>query len=116
MQTDLFNQPEDLMPTFKGSDYDESFDKKRLDTQYDKIFKFMRDGLPRTLNEIEIGTGILAQASISAHLRYMRKQGHVVTKQRRGDKTAGLFEYKLIEKQNFKNPITNNEHHNTGSN
>lgn len=100
---DLFNQPEIPTPNFKGSDYSETLDKKRLGTQYDKIFQFMRDGLPRTLNEIEIGTGILAQASISAHLRYMRKLGHSVTKQRRGDKKAGLFEYKLIE---TKTPLT----------
>lgn len=116
MQIDLFSQQENHTPSYKGSNYDESLDKKRLDTQYDKIFKFMADGLPRTLNEIELGTGILAQASISAHLRYMRKQGHTVTKERRGDKKAGLFEYKLIVNKNPKNPLANNEHNNPGSN
>jgi hypothetical protein len=55
MQTDLFSQQENHTPVYKGSNYDESLDKKRLDTQYDKIFKFMADGLPRTLNEIELG-------------------------------------------------------------
>jgi predicted transcriptional regulator len=103
MQTNLFKESEDNTPQFKGSDYNEQLDKPRLKTQFDKVFELMKDGMPRTLNEIEISTGILAQASISAHLRYMRKLGHVVIKSRRGDKKQGLFEYKLITKNNHDN-------------
>lgn len=103
MQTDLFKSAEESQPQFKGSDYNEQLDKPRLKTQFDKVFELMKDCLPRTLNEIEISTGILAQASISAHLRYMRKMGHTVTKNRRGDKKQGLFEYKLITKNNHAN-------------
>lgn len=100
MQTDLFNQPPAVIeqPQFKGSDFDEQIDGLRLKTQYDKVFELMKDGAFRTLNDIEISTGILAQASISAHLRYMRKAGHKVEKRRKEGKKGGLFEYKLILK------------------
>lgn len=98
MQIDLFNQPENPTPQITGSDYDEKLDKKRLNTQYDKIFNLMKDGCYRTLQEISIALPF-PEASISAQLRNMRKEGHTVLKQRRGEKSKGLFEYKLIKKE-----------------
>jgi len=97
MQTDLFTPPKHTMPEHKGSDFENGLDGERLKTQFQKIYDLMQDGIPRTLNEIELATGILAQASISAQLRLMRKiKYHTVIKKRRGEKNKGLFEYKLI--------------------
>ncbi len=82
---------------FSGSDYDRVFDQDRLTGQIKRIYEFMSDGKWRTLSEIEESTGD-AQASISAQLRNLRKEGfgsHTIHKRRRGDRTDGLFEYSL---------------------
>ena len=85
---------------FNGSDYDPALDYKRLSGQIKRIYKLMRDGKWRTLSEIETQTGD-HEASISAQLRNLRKPqfgSHVVEKQRRGERTSGLFEYRLLVK------------------
>lgn len=82
---------------FNGSDYDPELDYKRLTGQIKAIYDLMIDGQFRTLREIEMATGY-PQASISAQLRHLRKPRFgslVINKQRRGERTSGLFEYKL---------------------
>ena len=93
---------EDLLkarkPEFNGSDYDPKFDKARLTGQVLRVFDAMRDGKWRTLGEIGAATGD-PQASISAQLRHLRKKrfgSHTVEKRARGDRSVGLFEYRLI--------------------
>ena len=59
----------------------------------------MIDGTWRTLREIEDNANAPA-ASASAQLRNLRKErfgSFTVEKRRRGDRTNGLFEYKLIQ-------------------
>src|SRR5262245_8748867 len=83
---------------FNGSDYDPEKDDARLRRQIYRIFALMRDGVWRTLTEIEIATGD-PQASISAQLRHLRKKrfgSHTINKRPRGDRSAGLFEYQLV--------------------
>jgi len=86
------------MPAFDGSDYDPKYDDVRLGKQITRIYNTMKDGVWRTLSEIEEITDD-PQASISAQLRHLRKQrfgGHEVDKRPRGDRHMGLFEYRLI--------------------
>lgn len=83
---------------FDGSDYVAELDQDRLTRQIDRIFDLMSDTKYRTLGDIEETLNI-PQASISAHLRSLRKKRfgeHTVLKQRTGDPAKGLFEYKLI--------------------
>jgi hypothetical protein len=99
---DLFNQPKlSDAPRFDGSNYEPELDHARLTGQLHDIYNLMKDGKWRTLSEIEEATGH-PQASISAQLRNMRKArfvarfgNYLVSKQRRGDRKAGLFEYKI---------------------
>lgn len=80
--------------TFNGSDYNERHDKDRLTRQVDRLYHFMKDGRWRTLAEIERSTGIPA-ASASAQLRNLRKIGTNFSKRPRGDRSQGLWEYRL---------------------
>lgn len=82
---------------FSGSDYDPKHDQARLTRQYDRIFNLMASGNWYTLAEIERLTGA-SQASASAQMRHFRKSrngGHTVEKRARGDRSNGLFEYRL---------------------
>ena len=82
---------------FNGPDYNAIVDKKRLTGQLKRIFFLMRDGVWRTLPEIEAVTGD-GQASISAQLRHLRKRkfgAHNMTKRRRGDVSDGYWEYRV---------------------
>lgn len=84
---------------FNGSDYVPEFDDERLKGQIKKIYELMIDGKWRTLSEIEQLTNY-AQASISAQLRHLRKEGfgsHIINKRNRGIREKGLFEYQLIK-------------------
>lgn len=97
-QPDLFDA---ARARFNGPAYDPGLDNVRLTGQIERIFKLMRDGAWRTLAEIESETGD-GQASISAQLRHLRKArfgGHSVERQPRGDRTTGLYEYRLIVKE-----------------
>jgi hypothetical protein len=88
---------------FDGPDYVPELDQVRLTGQIKRVFDLMRDGRWRTLTEISVRTGD-PEASISAQLRHLRKErfgSHVVEKRRRGEGTMGLFEYRLIVKQQY---------------
>lgn len=93
---DLFTQSP-AEPEFNGSDYEPLLDKLRLTGQLKDIYNLMKDGVWRTLQEIEFVTHY-PQASISAQLRNLRKQrfgGYIVSKKRRGYHNNGLFEYRI---------------------
>ncbi len=96
-QLDIFKDAQ-----FNGSDYDKTLDQARLTGQIKRVYDLMIDGKWRTLREIESITND-PQASISAQLRHLRKKrfnSHIVNKQRRGEKTSGLFEYQLLKDLN----------------
>jgi hypothetical protein len=83
---------------FDGATYSPQFDYERLAGQNRKVFDCMKDGVYRTLSEIEAVTGA-PQASISARLRDLRKPrfgSNTVNRRPRGERSAGLFEYQLI--------------------
>jgi len=80
---------------FDGADYQPLRDDPRLNTQYKRIFRLMRDGVARTLSEIAKDTGD-PEASVSAQLRHMRKERfgwHFVKREYLGN---GLYSYALI--------------------
>ena len=80
---------------FDGATIDHERDHARLVSQYDKVFRAMRDGHWRTPAEIERLTGY-SWASISARLRDMRKEkfgGHKINREYVGN---GLYMYQLI--------------------
>jgi len=82
---------------FNGSDYIHEIDSKRLAGQIKRVHDAMIDGRWRTLAEIETLTHD-PQASISAQLRHLRKErfgSFIIEKQPRGDRSHGLFEYRL---------------------
>ena len=82
-------------PHLNGPDYVPPRDDHRLTRQHERIFGLMRDGVWRSLAEIEAATGD-PPASVSAQLRHLRKPrfgGHTVAKRYAGD---GLFLYRLI--------------------
>ena len=91
-------------PHFNGPYYDPALDHDRLTKQIGRVYALMADGFWRTLNEMSDKTGD-PQASISAQLRHLRKPrfgGYEVEVRRRGDRTDGLFEYRLITKKEQK--------------
>ena len=95
--TELKQHKIDLNQRFNGPDYVPVFDQKRLTGQIERIYKLMTDGKWRTLKEIENYTND-PQSSISAQLRHLRKErfgSHNIEKRRKGERTNGLFEYKL---------------------
>ena len=80
---------------FNGSDYQQGRDSQRLGIQLSKIYNLMKDGIHRSLSQIEAATGE-PQASISAQLRHLRKErfgSHTVNKNYLGE---GLYTYQLI--------------------
>ena len=82
---------------FNGAAYDPAHDDPRLENQLTRIFALMKDGLWRTLAEIELTTGD-PQASISAQLRHLRKErfgSYCIERRARGDREHGLFEYRI---------------------
>lgn len=94
--------PSPAGPHFDGSDYDPALDHARLTGQILRVFGAMQDGAWRTLDEIAALTGD-PHASISAQLRHLRKEkfgAHTVNKRRRGEPSAGLWEYQLIANPN----------------
>lgn len=86
---------------FNGPEYKPSDDAPRLLLQHEKIRALMLDGRWRTLAEICDATGCPA-ASVSAQLRHLRKPrfgSHIVDRRARGDRSKGLYEYKVIARQ-----------------
>jgi hypothetical protein len=80
---------------FDGETYEPKRDHQRLASQYDRVFKAMRDGRWRTPQEIERLTDC-SWASISARLRDMRKEKfgqHRVNREYVGN---GLYMYQLL--------------------
>ena len=89
---------EQLLMRFDGPDYVPDLDRVRLTGQVKRVYALMRDAQWRTLNEISVDTGD-PESSVSAQLRHLRKErfgSHTVEKRRRGDRTTGLFEYRLL--------------------
>lgn len=78
-----------------GPAYDPSQDRQRLQGQMERVFRLMRDGRWRTLNEIAEVTGD-PPASISAQLRHLRKPrfGKWPVEKRRVE--GGLWAYRLV--------------------
>lgn len=84
---------------FDGSDYIPERDNERLTRLLDMVFNLMKDGKYRTLEQIADVTK-KPEASISAHLRHLRKQkfgSHTVNKEYLGN---GLYSYQLIINKN----------------
>lgn len=80
---------------FNGPDYVPERDHARLSGQVKRVFDLMKDGVWRTLEEIEARTGD-PSPSISAQLRHLRKQrfgSHTVEREYLGD---GLYRYRLL--------------------
>lgn len=85
-------------PHFDGPAYDPAYDQVRLTGQILRVWDLMRDGRWRTLQEIADRTGD-PHASISAQLRHLRKARfgqHTVERRVRGDRAAGLYEYRVL--------------------
>ena len=90
-----------MKPHFNGPAYSPKHDHARLTGQIARIRALMLDGCWRTLSEIEAATGDPA-ASISAQLRHLRKPkfgSHRVDKRTRGQRSAGLYEYRVAPPQ-----------------
>ena len=82
---------------FDGPVYEEKFDRERLTGQIKRVYNVMRHGYWLTLDEINGATGD-PHASISAQLRHLRKPrfgSHTIEKRPRGDRSNGLWEYRM---------------------
>lgn len=97
----LFSKMEIFDPKFSGSDYDPKLDQNRLENGITRIFNLMKNGMWVTLEVISKNTKI-GESSVSAQLRNLRKDhfgGHTIEKRRKGEKTNGVWEYKLTVNQ-----------------
>ena len=86
---------------FDGPAYDPKHDLVRLTGQIQRVFNAIKDGGWHTLDEIHKKTND-PHASISAQLRHLRKErfgSHSVDKRPRGNRSNGLWEYKLTIKK-----------------
>lgn len=86
-----------LQLDFDGYVYERKHDFVRLSGQLKVVKDLMSDEKWRTLREIEDLTGYTS-ASISARLRDLRKAkfgGYEVERRIRGDRSHGLFEYRV---------------------
>ncbi len=84
---------------FNGPEYKTAADHERLSTQLGRVKACMLDGQWRTLSEIERITKDPA-SSISAQLRHLRKErfgSYTVERRPRGNRDAGLFEYRVTK-------------------
>ena len=79
---------------FQGTTYNTALDRQRLTGQMLAVYKLMRDGLWRTLDQIrEVAGG--SETGVSARLRDLRKAqfgGHTVEGRR---VAGGLWEYRV---------------------
>ena len=84
---------------FDGPDYSKDLDKKRLSKQHVEIKEFMlKEKNWFTLKEISSNLNF-PEASVSAQLRHLRKPrfgSYVVERRRTGNKSRGLFEYRVL--------------------
>ncbi len=114
-QESLFDEvkhyPEDEADLeFKGSDYDSTYDQKRLTGQLRRIWDLMIDGQWRTCAEIHAALGY-PENSIQAQLRNLRKKEfgeHKTPKRNRGPRCLAIYEYCLIPNERW-NPEKDNE-------
>ena len=82
---------------FDGPEYRKAHDAERLSAQHARIRDLMLDGCWRSIREIARVTGD-PEASVSAQLRHLRKErfgGYTVERRARGDRSTGLFEYRV---------------------
>lgn len=82
---------------FDGPVYEPAHDQTRLSNQHERLKRLMADGEWRTLAEISASTGD-PHASVSAQLRHLRKPrfgSYIVEKRHRGERSAGLWEYRV---------------------
>ena len=82
---------------FDGSDYKSKHDKNRLKGQILRVFNAVKLGGWFTLDELHHITND-PHASISAQLRHLRKEkfgSYNIEKRPRGDRSNGLWEYRL---------------------
>ncbi len=85
------------LPRFNGPAYAPAFDQARLTGQLARVWAVMKDGSWRTLSEIASATHD-PESSISAQLRHLRKArfgGHTVDRRSRGERSSGLWEYRV---------------------
>jgi hypothetical protein len=83
---------------FDGVTFEKERDGVRLAGQLLKVFEIMRDGNPRTLNQLADAVGG-SEAGVSARLRDLKKDrfgGHIIQKRHLGN---GLWQYRLIMAQ-----------------
>jgi len=84
---------------FDGETYEEVFDCQRLKGQIRRVYDCMADGNWRTLREISYEAHA-PEASVSARLRDLRKSrfgSHKIERRRRGEPSAGIWEYAMID-------------------
>ena len=82
---------------FDGPTYDPKHDLIRLTGQIQRVFDAIKDGNWYTLDEIHNKTND-PHASISAQLRHLRKErfgSYAVDKRPKGNRSNGLWEYRL---------------------
>lgn len=80
---------------FNGPEYVPERDDARLTGQIERIFKLMRDGAWRTIQEIAAATGD-PENSCSAQLRHLRKPRFGAHTVERRSRCGALFEYRLV--------------------
>lgn len=87
-------QAADIVTTgdFQGETYERERDHDRLAVQLGAVRRLMSDGKARTLREISEATGA-PEASVSARLRDLRKQGRTVEREY---VSRGLFQYRVM--------------------
>jgi hypothetical protein len=81
-------------PHFGGATFDEGLDGRRLARQLGSVQWLMADGAWRTLRRIATALDY-PEASVSARLRDIRKQGYLVER-RRFKPGSGLWEYRVV--------------------
>ncbi len=88
----------ELQFDYNGPAYEPQFDQARLTGQLLRVWEVMQDGKWRTLDELSRLAAAPA-ASASAQLRHLRKPrfgSHTVDMRVRGERSNGLWEYRLI--------------------
>ena len=84
---------------FDGPTFDPKHDAERLGAQLAKVRDLMADGAWRTLDEIGVAV-FVPGASVSARLRDLRKEkfgAFTVERRARGERSSGLFEYRVVK-------------------
>lgn len=83
---------------FGGETYSHENDHERLSGQLQRVYDLMRDGVWRTLSEIQEKAGG-SEAAVSARLRDLRKKRFgslTVERRHRGEPKSGLWEYQVL--------------------